>query len=410
MNDKRRPGPRPHHPTPGAPTPRPQPTPSGPSGPEWAGRTGHSGPNRPLAQAATVRDPIPQRAHPVTFSTQPVEPIEAPSPPLTRSQRRRAERRRRTRFFAQFAAAVAVVSVVVTLVLVLGGGDSSSQRGAGGASSTPTVSGASLADPQVADGFLSAAASDIAAVTTYDYRHLDDALNAGLAVTTGAYRAAYREALTGDLARTASAEHVVHTFEVLDIGIGEINTTGTQAKVLVFGRQRVTDDQTGPEPDVSPVTLTATMRKNGNRYLVSALVEGANAGLPPGGPDLSVAARAARTEVVNTLSYRRDAFDVDLRRALEGATSPLREQLQKSASDLRQAMTKGKYDIVGTVTATAVVRADADTVTLLVAADERRLVDGANTPGVTRQRDEVTVTRTADGWAASRISSVDGGF
>jgi hypothetical protein len=71
-------------------------------------------------------------------------------------------------------------------------------------------------------------------------------------------------------------------------------------------------------------------------------------------------------------------------------------------------MTKGKYDTTGTVSAIGVVRADADTVTLLVGAEESRLVDGADAPTVIEQRYEVTVTRTLDGWAASRISSVEG--
>ena len=348
------------------------------------------------------------RPHPSAFSTQPVQQLDLPAPPRTRTERRRAERRHRARIATQLVAAFAAVGLVVTLAVVLSGGSSSGSHTANAPNPTPTVSGANLAAPQLANAFLGAAASDIAAVTTYDYRHLDNALNAGLAVTTGAYRKAYRASLTGDLARTATAEHVVHTFEVLDIGIGEINATGTQAKVLVFGRQRIADDQTGADAVVSSITLCATIRRYGNRYLISNLVEGANAGLPPGGAGLHAAVQAARTEVVNTLTYRRDELDSDLQRALDGATSPLREQIQKRSAELAKAMTRGRYDMSGTVTAVGVVRADPDTVTLLVAADASRLVDGHDAPTVIQKRYEVTVTRTVDGWAASRISSADG--
>lgn len=304
-------------------------------------------------------------------------------------------------------ATLLVVALVSLAVLV--SSDSSDSRHRPVTGPAPTATGANLEDPTLASSFIGGATSDIAAVTTYDYRSLDDALNAGLAVTTGQYREAYRTALTGDLARTVTAEHVVHTFELLDIGIGEIDMSGTRAKVLVFGRQRVTDDSTGPQANVTPITLCATIRHLGNRYLISDLVEGANAGLPPGGPDLPIAAEAARSEVVNLLSYRRAEFGTDLQRAIDGATSPLREQIQKNASDTEAAMDHGSYDTSGAVTAIAVVRADSDTVTLLVAADSSHVADGAESPSVTHERYEVTVTRTAQGWAASRVSSVDGG-
>jgi hypothetical protein len=304
-------------------------------------------------------------------------------------------------------AALAIV-VVISVVLALTSGGSNHPARSVSPRPTSTPSGANLQYPTAATSFLGSAASDIAAITTYDYRHLDDALNTGLAVTTGKYREQYRLALTGDLARTASAEHVVHTFEVLDVGLGTMTANGAQATVLVFGRERITDDTTGPDGQVSPITLTATIKHIGNRYLVSELAQDGDPGLPPGGPDLPDAVAAARTEVVNNLSYRRSDFPGDLQHALDGATSPLREQLQSDGPDLRAALTSGNYDSTGTVTATAAVRADADTVTLMIAADESHAVDGASAPSVIQHRYEVTVTRTETGWAASRILSVDG--
>ena len=101
-------------------------------------------------------------------------------------------------------------------------------------------------------------------MTSYDYRHLDDALSVGLSVTTGAYRTAYQQALTGPVADDARQHHVVQSFQELAAGIGEIDASGTQAKVLVFGLQTRTDDTTsGPHRTV--VTLTATIQRSGTR-------------------------------------------------------------------------------------------------------------------------------------------------
>lgn len=403
MSEPRRPAPQPHpqprpvpgrsRPTPGAPaaTPAPLPHPSD-------GTTAQRKP-QPVAAPTTAT------AHPSAADP----PAAGRQGNRSRAQRLRAERRaRRLRLqrALQIAGAALSIVVVVSVVLALTSGGGGSPAHSESPPGTPSATAADLAFPAAATSFLGSAASDIAAVTTYDYRHLDDALSAGLAVTTGTYREQYRLALTGDLARTATAEHVVHTFEVLDVGIGAM--TPAQAKVLVFGRERVIDDSTGPDGQVTPITLTATVKRLGNRYLISALAQNVDPGLPPGGPDLTVAVEAARTEVVNTLSYQRPDFDADLQRSLDGATNPLRDDLRRSAPDLRAAMTAGKYDTSGQVTETAVVRADPDTVTVMVVAQESRAVDGQTGPTVIEHRYEVTVTRTGSGWAASRIASVDG--
>jgi hypothetical protein len=300
-----------------------------------------------------------------------------------------------------------VAAAVVVTVLVLRRSDKPSAHRPR-PTPTPTIAGAALAQPDVATSFIAGAASDIAAVTSYDYRSLDDALQAGSAVTTGAYRRAYRAALTGTLAETALRDHVVHTFETLELGVGTMNPAGTEAKILVFGRERVTDASTTGDSQVTPVTLCATVQRTGNRYLVSDLVQNASAGLPPGGRDLPVAAEAGRSEVVNLLSYRRADFDADVARAVAGATSPLREQIQGNASETGAAMRKGTYDLSGTVTAVAVERASGDSVVMLVAAQSTRVVDGAPAASTTSVRYVVTVARTDVGWAVSQVRSVDG--
>jgi hypothetical protein len=331
--------------------------------------------------------------------------------PRSRAQRLRAERaanRVRVRRILEVTGAALAIVVIVSLALAFSGSSDRPTKGNTQPTSGPAITGANLRDSVLATTFLGSASSDIAAVTTYDYRHLDDALSAGLAVTTGSYRQKYQLALTGDLARSAAAEHVVHTFEVLDVGIGGMSPDGTQARVLVFGRERIVDDRTGPDGEVSAITLCATIRRLGNRYLISELTQDTDPGLPPGGPDLRTAVAAARTEVVNLLSFRRAEFPADLQRALDGATTPLREQLQSDSPDLQAALESGNYDTSGAVTATAIVRADADTVSLLIVAQESRAVDDAAEPTVVNHRYEVTVTRTPSGWAASRVASVDG--
>ncbi len=232
----------------------------------------------------------------------------------------------------QVGAAVVAVGVVATLAVVLSGGDSNPKRSAP-PSPSPTASGANLLDPNLVATFLGAAASDIAAVTTYDYRNLDDALNVGAGrhdrgvprrVPHGADRRSRADGHRGTrrpLLRIARRRH-------------RRDRRGRRRKrrCSSSGRQtRITDD-TRPDrtPHVSPITLCATIRRDGNRYRISDLVEGANAGLPPGSPDLPAAAEAARAEVTNMLSYPRADFDADLQRALDGATDPLREQLQQN--------------------------------------------------------------------------------
>jgi hypothetical protein len=422
--DRARPAPRPA-PRPAQPPPAPsvvEPTPVEPKHPKQLRAAKPKQPKKAKAAKPKIAKPrrerVSRRLAALFRKSGRAAPAGAPpldgSEPLPRSraQRLRAERtahRVRLRRVLEIVGAVLAIVVIVSLALAFsGGGTSIRSKTVAEPTAHASVTGANLRNPLLATTFLGSASSDIAAVTTYDYRHLDDALTAGLAVTTGEYRRQYQFALTGDLARTAAAEHVVHTFEVLDVGIGAMAPDGSQAKVLIFGQERIVDDTTGPDGDVSPLTLCATIKRLGNLYLISELTQNTDPGLPPGGPDLATAVAAAHTEVVDMLSFRRAEFPADLQRALDGATTPLRDQLESGADDARAALENGKYDTSGTVDATAVVRADADTVSLLVVAKESRTADGTSEPTVLTHRYEVTVIRTASGWAASQVASVDG--
>jgi hypothetical protein len=333
---------------------------------------------------------------------------------MTRAARRQAEkdagRRGRLRRIAEIVVAILILGGILTVGIVLSTrGSSAGPSHAPARSAAPVPSGARIDDPDLATAFIAAATADVTVVTSYDYRSLDDAITAGLAITTGPYRTSFQQALSGQLAENARRHHVVHAFALLKVGIGVINANGTEAKVLIFGQERVTDDTTHGNVETSLVTLCATMQRTGSQYRISDLTEDTNAGLPPGTADLTSAALAARNEVVDLLSYRRAEFDADLQRALAGAASPLRDQLQRNGAATEAALTKGKYDLSGTVTAVAVELASGDSVTLLVAADVTHL-DDSGTPGApTAVRYEVTVTRAAGSWATSQVSPVSAG-
>lgn len=244
---------------------------------------------------------------------------------------------------------VAVVAGAGSLVAALTG---SGDAAPGTSSSSSAVAGARLDDADAANAFLAAASSDVVAVTTYDYRRLDDARTTGLSVTTGAYRKAYQQAFAGSLASAAQSDQVVHDFEVLDTGIGSMRGGGRQAKVLVFGRQTVTDRQ-HPKGQSSIVTLCATMQRVGSRYLIADLSTDADPGAPPGNSALTAAISAGRTTAQQRL---------------------------------------------GAVTALAVKSVASNAVTLLVAAESRSARGGTSTG-----RYALTVVESNGRWAASQL-------
>src|SRR5206468_2359118 len=94
---------------------------------------------------------------------------------------------------------------------------------------------ATLTDQSTANAFVAGATSDIAAVTSYDYRSLDSALFAGSSVATGGFRRSFRAALSGSLGAQAKKVHRVQTFEQAVAGIGRISSDAKTATVLVFG-------------------------------------------------------------------------------------------------------------------------------------------------------------------------------
>jgi hypothetical protein len=313
----------------------------------------------------------------------------------------RTQRGRRLFVGSLAVAVIGVVAAIVLLVVWPGGGSGPASSSAQAGSSA--ASAAKLDNSSTVSGYLSATSADVQTVTTFDYRRLADALNAGLAVTTGAYRTAFRAALTGTGAQNRISGHVVQSFEPLRSGLGAVTDGGKRAKVLVFGVQH---NASTSGTTTALTTLTATVRRQGNRYLISALDEDANAGVPPGSNGLRAAAEAARSEVTNALSFRRASFDADERRALTGATGELRAQLGLHASATRASMVKGGYDLSGAVTALAVETVTPSRVTMLVAASGLRVGAGNSQTLVLDARYEVVVVRNGSAWLVTSIGPV----
>ncbi|WP_375499921.1 hypothetical protein [uncultured Jatrophihabitans sp.] len=323
-----------------------------------------------------------------------------PQPGTTAVGRTRRSRNRR----GVLATLVVSVAVIVAVVLIVVHGRTS-DSGTTNPSGSADDSTATIVDSGAANAFLAGATTDIVAVTTYDYRSLDTTLSNGETVTTGAYRTSFRAALTGSLATEAKRAHRVQTFASLAAGIGQIAKGGASAKVMIFGAQSVTDDTTGGKAKQTLVTLTATIERQGSRYLVADLSAGGNAGLPAGTAGLRAAAEAGRSEVAAVLTLRHDHFDADYNVALAGAVEPLRTTLTSQAAATRQRITKGGYDLAGTVTAVAVQRAAGDTLVLLVAATGARTAAG-KTSVVVDGRYRVTVVRVGSRWVTSSIDAV----
>lgn len=320
----------------------------------------------------------------------------------SRSAERRAERRDRRRKVGLLSLG-ALLAVFAGVNIVIAVDRSGGGARAGGGTNTPAAddrAGAYLTDQNGATAFLAGAVADIAAVASYDYRRLDDALSSGLAVTTGTYQRAFRAALSGASAQALRSSRTVQDFQLLASGVGTM--TKTSAQILLVGEQTITSTA---GRRVDDVTLLATVVRDGNQYLIANLTADANAGLPAGTRELRVAAEAGRAELAAVFTYRHENFDADYARALAGGVDPLRSRLTANAAATRAAVTAGGYDLTGTVTALAVEQATGTSVVLLMAATTTRTPGGSASQGAY----EVTVVKAQGVWITSSISPVRAG-
>lgn len=275
--------------------------------------------------------------------------------------------------------------------------------------STANATAAAFAEPATVSAVLSAARSAVPVVDSYDYRHLEDALAAGLRVSTGEFRNSYRQAMTGPVAAVAPGSKVAQTCVVRNAGIASLDAGGTRGAVVVFAQLSTTDTSTGSTPRLAEVALGLTMTKVAGRWLISAMSDldsvVAPPAVPPGTPALVAAAQAGAQEMLELLSYRRASFDADFRRALTGMTPNLAAQQAGKKRQIHDSMSAGGYDLAGRLGAVAVERAEGGAVSLLVISQGDRVSAGTHTPA-TFALLEVGMTRPDGRWLVNRISAV----
>ena len=107
-----------------------------------------------------------------------------------------------------------------------------------------------------------------ARILSYDYRHIEQDAAQTVAVLTGDFRGQYETVMRQQIAPQAPAQRAVVQAEVLSAGVTSVNGDGTQAVVLVFANQTVSNQAT-PQPRVDQVRVRLTLDRVGDAWLVS---------------------------------------------------------------------------------------------------------------------------------------------
>jgi Mce-associated membrane protein len=118
------------------------------------------------------------------------------------------------------------------------------------------------------------------------------------------------------------------------------------------------------------------------------------------------ATTAARQEIVNLDSLAWSSIDRDLARVLSGATGTFKDQFSRAQQDLKAQIVQRKSISTGNVVSAAVVRADTDTATVLIAA-ERTVRDSTTTTGGTaHDRWRVEMEKHGGRWLVADLEPV----
>jgi co-chaperonin GroES (HSP10) len=102
--------------------------------------------------------------------------------------------------------------------------------------------------------------SSIQALYAYDYRKSDESIDAKLAVLTGDLREQYENDLAqGGIVDTYEQVSATTSYEVLDVGLQQINEAQDAATLVVFGQYVVQSATSGQEqaPEGSECLVTA---------------------------------------------------------------------------------------------------------------------------------------------------------
>lgn len=275
--------------------------------------------------------------------------------------------------------------------------------GASGSTSAVPASGARFLDPTEAATIRADIQHAVEVTSTYDYRTLARSRAAGLAVSTGAFRAKFLKTYQTVLEKQASAVRIVQTATVLEAGLGP--ATATSATVLLIGQLAVTN-KTVPKGRIDPFTVTAQAQKVSGHWLLADLrVDGTISGHPPGTPQLSTALATARSTTADVLSFRRATFAADYARALAQTTGPLRADILGRRAKTLRAMLSGGFDLAAVVRAAAVASASGATAVVLVTLDAYRVTKGRRSASMPQQL-KVTVVSGGGKWLVSDLTAV----
>ncbi|MEN3356302.1 MAG: Mce-associated rane protein [Mycobacteriales bacterium] len=107
-----------------------------------------------------------------------------------------------------------------------------------------------------------------ARILSYDYRHIDRDASQASAVLTGVFRGQYEAVMRQQIVPQAPKQHAVVQAEVLSAGVTAVSADGTQAVVLIFANQTVSNTST-PQPRVDQVRVRLTLDRVGQGWLVS---------------------------------------------------------------------------------------------------------------------------------------------
>ena len=133
-------------------------------------------------------------------------------------------------------------------------------------------------DPAYVDSsVLAAAREDVEALYAYDYRDSEGSVQGKLDVLTGELREQYEDDLSrGGIIDTYEQVSATTRYEILDIGLKQINESQDDATVVVFGSYVVESVTSGeqPAPEGSECTVTPEGAQACTQTLRVRLVEG----------------------------------------------------------------------------------------------------------------------------------------
>lgn len=119
------------------------------------------------------------------------------------------------------------------------------------------------------------------------------------------------------------------------------------------------------------------------------------------------AVSAARQEVVNLHGIKYTTIDADFKRVLDGATGAFKDQFGRAQKTIKPILVEHKTVMTATVRFAGVVRADTDSVTVLIGIDRTVSDSSAPAGAVNHYRLRVDVEKHGGRWLVSELQDVD---